>query len=249
VSVVERQILVTGGSSGIGAEVVRRFRRLGDRVTILDRVAPTDSDVGFVQGDVTSVEDQERAVAVAAPDGLLDVLVANAGIHDGGRRLGAGDGAATLSVFRRVIEVNLLGYVLSIEAAASALRRARGSIVLTLSDASFDVRVNNAGAAYSASKHAGIGLLRVAARDLAPEVRVNAVAPGGVATHLSVEEESGVRRIITDPDALARRLAERTVLERGADIGEIAATYLYLASSDAGAITGQVIRVDGGLLS
>lgn len=243
-----RQVLVTGGASGIGAEIVRQFRQAGDRVTILDRTASVD-DCDLVLGDVTSIADQERAVRAAAPDGRLDVLIANAGIHDGGHRLATGDAATTAATFRRVFEVDVVGYVLSIEVGAPALRRARGSVVLTLSDASFDVRINNAGAAYAAAKHAGLGLVRAAARDLAPEIRVNAVAPGGVATHLSVEENGIPRRIIADADALARRLAERTVLGRGADIGEIAAAYRYLASPEASAITGHVLRVDGGLLS
>jgi len=242
-----RRVLVTGGASGIGADVVRNFCSVGDDVTILDRVRSTDPDVRSVIGDVTAFADQQRAVAEAAPQGRLDVLVANAGIHDGGRRLGSGDSAEMIRGFTRLLEVNVVGYVQSIEASVAALRRANGCVVLTLSDASFDVQGNGSGAAYVAAKHAGLGLLRAAARDLAPDVRVNAVAPGGVATALSVERGGQTTPVIDDPDALADRLAHRTLLGRGARLDEISAAYLFLASAEAAAITGQVLRVDGGL--
>ena len=244
-----RNVLVTGGASGIGAEVARSFADAGDRVTVLDREAPLPG-LGFIRGDVGSAADNETAGAEAAPDGRLDVLVANAGVHDGGLTFaGTGTLEDFAQRFRHVLDVNVTGYALALRAAAPTLRRARGCALLTLSDAAFDVRGNGAGAAYAASKHAGLGLLRAAARDLAP-VRVNAVAPGGVATGLSVDEPSGeARALIGDAEALARRIRDRTVLARGATLAEIASAYLYLASDAAAAVTGQVLRVDGGLLS
>jgi 2,3-dihydroxy-2,3-dihydrophenylpropionate dehydrogenase len=244
-----RHVLITGGASGIGAEVARAFLAEGARVTVLDRVASPDPEVHSCVGDVRSASDQADAVGVAAPDGVLDVLVANAGVHDGGlglRDAGLDEIAETM---RSVLEINVLGYLLSLKAAEPALRQARGCAVLTLSDASFDVRGNRAGVAYATSKHAGLGLLRAAARDLAPEVRVNAVAPGGVATGLSVEHDDGPRRLIDDPAALAERVGARTLLGRGATLAEMAAVYTFLASPGAGGTTGQVLRVDGGLLS
>lgn len=245
-----RRVLVTGGSSGIGAEIVRQFLAEGDEVTIFDRSAPSDPRCPFVLGDVTSTTDQQRAVAAAARSGRLDVLIANAGVHDGGRRLVDGDIDDLVKAFRHVLDVNVVGYLLSLRAAADPLRAARGCAVLTLSDASFGVMGNGAGVAYATAKHAALGLLRAAARDLAPDVRVNAVAPGGVATGLGAEDGTTTsRRIITDPDRLAAALREKTALRRGARLEHIAAAYLYLASPAAGSMTGQVLRVDGGLLA
>jgi 2,3-dihydroxy-2,3-dihydrophenylpropionate dehydrogenase len=244
-----RAVLVTGGSSGIGAAVVRRFQAAGDHVTVLDRHPPT-SDVAFVRGDVTQPGDHLRAVEAAAAAGRLDVLVANAGIHDGGLTLGSNVGVGDLAeVFHRILAVNVIGYALAVQACAAQLRLARGCVLLTLSDASFDVHGNGSGAAYAASKHAGLGLLRAAARDLAP-VRVNAVAPGGVATAIAVSDGRGdERRLVADPAELARRVAGRTLLGRGASLDELAEAFYFLASEAAAAITGQVVRVDGGLLA
>lgn len=244
-----RTVLVTGGASGIGAAVARAFVARGDRVTVLDRRESSDPDVVSVIGDVRSYQDNERAVAAAAPDGRLDVLIANAGVHDGGLRLLDGDPAELEARFRTLVEVNLLGYLLVARAAAPALQRARGSVVLTLSDASFDVHGNNAGISYVTVKHGGLGLLRALARDLAPEVRVNAIAPGGVHTNLTaVDGSGGGRPVVSDPARLQRSLAQRTLLGHGTDLEGLASAYVYFASPEAGAITGQVLRVDGGLL-
>jgi 2,3-dihydroxy-2,3-dihydrophenylpropionate dehydrogenase len=242
-------VLITGGASGIGAAVARAFLAEGARVTVLDRRTSPDAGVVSVEGDVRSLADNERAVAAAAVEGGLDVLIANAGIHDGGLRLLDGDPAELEARFRTLVEVNLLGYLLAVRAAAPALQRAGGAVVLTLSDASFDVQGNNAGVAYAAVKHGAVGLLRALARDLAPGVRVNGVAPGGVATALSVPDGGGERPVVVDPDRLSRSLAARTLLQRGADLEGLASAYVYLASPGAGAITGQILRVDGGLLS
>jgi NAD(P)-dependent dehydrogenase (short-subunit alcohol dehydrogenase family) len=244
-----RRVLVTGGSSGIGAELVRRLLAEGDHVTVLDRTASDERGVASVVGDVRRADDQVRAVAEAAPEGRLDLLVANAGVHDGGRRLTDGGIEEFVQAFRHVIEVDVVGYALSLKAAAEALTAARGCALLTLSDASFDVQGNGSGTAYVAAKHAGLGLVRAAARDLAPHVRVNAVAPGGVATGLSAEDGTTSRRVVADAKDLDRRLAARTLAGRGARLDEVAAAFLYLASEQAASVTGQVLRVDGGLLS
>lgn len=247
---VTRTALVTGGSSGIGARLVSELADRGDRVVVLDRDRPADDRVRFVAGDVRSADDHRRAVEAAVGDGGgLDVLVANAGVHDGGLAFGS-DLDALARDFRRVLDINLTGYLLALGAAAGPLATARGAAVLTLSDASFDVVGNGAGLAYAAAKHGALGLLKVAARELGPEVRVNAVAPGGVATSMAVESDDGERRqLITDPDQLAAKLAGRTVLGRGVTIDEVVAAYLFLTSEQSAGITGQVLRVDAGRLS
>jgi 2,3-dihydroxy-2,3-dihydrophenylpropionate dehydrogenase len=147
------------------------------------------------------------------------------------------------------MEVNLLGYLLAARAAAPALQEADGAVVLTLSDASYDVHGNNAGIAYATVKHGGVGLLKALARDLAPRVRVNGIAPGGVPTGLSVADSAGERPVAGDPEQLLRRVAGRTLLGRGADLDSLAAAYVWFAGPEARAVTGQVLRVDGGLLA
>jgi 2,3-dihydroxy-2,3-dihydrophenylpropionate dehydrogenase len=244
-----RSVLITGGASGIGAAVARAFLAEGDRVTVLDRRASPEQGVESVEGDVRSLADNERAVAAAAGDRGLDVLVANAGVHDGGLALLDGDAAELEARFRRLFEVNLLGYLLAARAAAPALMDAGGAVVLTLSDASFDVHGNRAGIGYATVKHGGVGLLKALARDLAPRVRVNGVAPGGVPTALAVADSQGERPVAGDPDELARRVAGRTLLGRGADLESLAAAYVWFAGPATAAVTGQILRVDGGLLS
>ncbi|MCW2759275.1 MAG: Short-chain dehydrogenase/reductase [Nocardioidaceae bacterium] len=243
-------VLVTGGSSGIGAGIAAAFADRGDQVVVLDRDPSPDERIRSVVGDVRTPVDHARAVAAAVDEnGRLDVLVANAGVHDGGLGL-EGELDELAASFSRVLEVNLLGYALALGAAAAALRKAGGCAVLTLSDASYDVVGNGAGLAYAAAKHGALGLLRVAARDLGPRVRVNGVAPGGVPTAIAVERPDGQRRsLVTDPSAMEHRLRERNALGRGVDLGEVVAAYLYLSSPQASGITGQVLRVDAGRLS
>lgn len=244
-----QSVLITGGASGIGAAVGRAFRAQGARVTSLDRQESGDPGVRSVEGDVRSFADNERAVAAAAGDHGLDVLIVNAGIHDGGLRLLDGDPAELETRFRRLCEVNLLGYLLAARAAATALIEAGGVVVMTLSDASYDVHGNGAGVAYATVKHGAVGLLRTLARDLAPRVRVNGIAPGGVATGLSVADSSGERPVSTDPDLLSQKVGARTLLGRGADLESLAAAYVWFAGPETAAVTGQVLRVDGGLVA
>lgn len=247
----KRNVLVTGGASGIGAAVAERFVDAGDMVTVFDRVASSSTQVESVIGDVRRFDDNVRAVRVACDsDGSLDVLIANAGIHDGGMRLTDASATDFEDRCRSVLDVNVLGYVFAARAAADALKQARGSIILTLSDASFDVRGNGAGIAYVVSKHAGVGVLKALARDLAPEVRVNAVAPGGVPTNLTALDDNGAERpILTNKERLRQSLANRTILGHGGDLEDLPEAYFYLSSNSAAAITGQVLRVDGGLIS
>lgn len=245
----DRTVLVTGGASGIGAAVARAFLADGARVTVLDRRVSPDPEVASVEGDVRSYADNEQAVAVAAASRGLDVLVANAGVHDGGFRLLDGEPAELEARFRRLVEVDLLGYLLVARAAAPALTEAEGAVVLTLSDASYDVHGNNAGVAYATVKHGGVGLLKALARDLAPRVRVNGVAPGGVPTGLAIADSQGERPVAGDPEQLVRLVAGRTLLQRGADLDGLAAAYVYLTSPATAAVTGQILRIDGGLLS
>ncbi|MEW2512414.1 SDR family oxidoreductase [Streptomyces sp. NPDC046870] len=245
-------MLVTGGSSGIGRAVVEEFAAHGDPVVVLDREEPADGfpdGVTFVGGDVRRAADNERAVTTAVRlHGGLGVFVGNAGIHDAGTTLLDLPGAELGVLMQRVWEVNVLGYLLGARAAAEELKSTAGSMVFTLSDASFLVRGNGAGVAYAVSKHAALGLVRHLAADLAPHVRVNAVAPGGVLTGLrAAVGESDDRAVYDRPEEIARAIRDLNPLGVVLDPGRLAALYRFLASEAASGMTGEVLRPDGGL--
>jgi 2,3-dihydroxy-2,3-dihydrophenylpropionate dehydrogenase len=247
-----RSVLITGGSSGIGAAVAAEFRRLGDTVTVFDRQAPSGplgDEVRVVIGDVTDPRDNEKAVAVAVEaTGELDVFVGNAGIHDGGLGLLDGTAEDLARVMTEVLRVDVVGYVLGARAAADALRGRRGCMIFTLSDASYVVQGNGAGIAYTAAKHAALGVVRHLAATLAPEIRVNAVAPGGIVTGLKAVVAGGTARdVFADAAAVTAAVRELNPLNVVLSPAEIAATYAFLASPGAAAMTGEVLRPDGGL--
>lgn len=253
--------LVTGGGSGLGEAVVRRFLAEGASVTAVDRDAaklkalaeehPGDRLRTFV-GDVTRLGDLRRAVAETEEAfGGLDTLVANAGIWDYHRtlpRLGDDDPTAA---FDEVFHVNVLGYLLAAQAAWRALVASRGSIVFTLSNAAS--WPNGGGPLYTASKHACLGLMRELAYELAPKVRVNAVAPGGMRTDLRGPEalDLGGRSIAASFDkAAARGGSEPRVplYDASTDPEDFTGPYVLLASpANSGNITGAVVPVDGGI--
>jgi NAD(P)-dependent dehydrogenase (short-subunit alcohol dehydrogenase family) len=149
-----------------------------------------------------------------------------------------------------VIDVDVVGYLLAARAAAQPLIAAAGCVVLTLSDAAFDVRSNNAGIAYLTAKHACAGLVRGLARDLAPSVRVNGVAPSGLPTPLAAADGSHDEHpAIADAARLRNAVASRTLLNRAPELDDLVSTFRFLCGPGAASVTGQILRVDGGLIS
>ncbi|WP_406181100.1 SDR family oxidoreductase [Streptomyces sp. NBC_01006] len=246
-------VLVTGGCSGIGLAVVEDFAAHGYRVVVLDQEEPgrpLPAGATAVRGDVCSVRDNERAVAAALDRfGRLDVFVGNAGIHDAGTRLRDLPAEKLAEVARKVLDVDVVGYMLGARAAADALERTGGCMVFTLSDASFLVSGNGAGLAYAAAKHAALGLVRHLAADLAPGIRVNAVAPGGVVTGLRAVAGPGpaIRPVFADPEPIVRTIREFNPLGVVMEPSQLAPLYRFLASPQAAGMTGEVLRPDGGL--
>jgi 2,3-dihydroxy-2,3-dihydrophenylpropionate dehydrogenase len=244
--------VVTGGSSGIGLAVVRDLAGHGYQVTVLDQCPPASPfppATTLITGDVRSFADNERAVAAAMDrHGRLDLLVGNAGIHDAGTGLRDVDGTVLAALTRRVFDVNVLGYLLAARAAVDALTCTAGSMVFTLSDASFMVQGNGAGVAYVAAKHAALGLVRQLAADLAPTVRVNGVAPGGVVTGLrAAVGAAGSQPVFDRPEPIIQAIRGLNPLGVVLTPEQLAPLYRFLAGPDAAGMTGEVLRPDGGL--
>ncbi|MFI5613616.1 SDR family oxidoreductase [Amycolatopsis sp. NPDC051903] len=238
------RVLVTGAAGGIGAAIAESFATAGAAVTGLDRERGPDQRITSVTGDVREPDAVRRAVATAAPQGRLDVLVLAAGVHDGGAGLDT-ELADLAQLLDAVTSINVKGYVLTLAAAAPALRAAAGCVVFVLSDASFLSGGNGAGIAYTASKHADLGVLKWAARALAPDVRVNGVAPGGVRTGLRVEHGQA----LWDDDSAATRedrIRGGNPLGVLLTPGQVAHYVRLLADPAAGALTGEILRLDGG---
>jgi 2,3-dihydroxy-2,3-dihydrophenylpropionate dehydrogenase len=180
--------------------------------------------------------------------GRLDTFIGNAGIHDGGGALCSRSGTELARLARRVFDVDVLGYLLGARAAAGPLASSGGTMVFTLSDASFVVSGNGAGVVYTAAKHAALGVVRYLAAELAPRVRVNAVAPSGVITGLrAADGESDTRAVFTDPDSIRERVRALNPLGVVLTPQELAPLYRFLAGAESAGMTGEVLRPDGGL--
>lgn len=226
-------MLVTGGARGIGLACARRFAELGDDVAVTYNSSPPPDGLFGVPCDVTSAESVDAAFkAVEEKFGPVEVLVSNAGITKDGLLLRMGE-----EQFTSVVDANLTGAYRVCKRAAQGMLRARsGRIVLMSSVVGL---LGSAGQAnYAASKAGLVGLARSLARELGSRsITVNVVAPGPVETDMTA--------------ALGeKRLAELTAavpLGRMATPDEIAGVVAFLASADAGYITGAVIPVDGGL--
>jgi len=247
-----RGVLVTGGCSGIGRAVVEAHCAAGDRVVVLDRNAPAralPSGADLVLGDVTSPADNAAAVqALLGTAGRIDHFVGNAGIHDGGFAFAETSAEDLARIMRRVFDVDVVGYALGARACMNHLAQTGGCMTFTLSDASFLVSGNGAGLAYSAAKHAALGLVRHLAAELAPRVRVNAVAPGGVLTALRAGAADGSETpLFTDPDTVRNSVRDLNPLGIMLTPEQLAPLYLFLSSPEAAGMTGEVLRPDGGL--
>ena len=255
---LDRQVaLVTGGGSGIGRSIVARFVAEGARVGVLDRVparldqlkAEFGKTMIPVQGDVTSFADNQRAVEqTVSAFGPLDVFVGNAGVFD--RFIPLVDLAPDQlgHAFDEQFAVNVKGCLLGAKAALPELLRTEGCMVFTASVAGFNS--GGGGVLYTASKHAVVGLIRQLAVELAPKVRVNGVAPGGVQTDLrglAALGQSEQSHWTAPGIDWQERLRAGSPLQLAIQPDDVASAFAFLASREnARAITGVIVHVDAG---
>jgi 3-oxoacyl-[acyl-carrier protein] reductase len=230
---VNRVVLITGGSRGIGLACARHFAALGDRVAVTYNSSPPPDEFFAVKCNVTDGDDVDRAFKeVEERFGPVEILVANAGITKDMLLL-----RMTAESFTEVIEANLVGAFRVAKRATQGMLRARKGRIIFMS--SVVAMLGSAGQAnYAASKAGLIGLARSMARELGSRsITVNVVAPGPVDTDMTA---------VLGEEKLAE-LTAAVPLGRTATTEEIAGVVGFLAGEAAGYITGAVIPVDGGL--
>src|SRR5215470_16689096 len=231
--------LVTGGGSGIGQAIVRRFVEEGARVAVMDRIlaraeklqAELGKSAIAIGGDVARLDDNKRAVAeTVRAFGRLDIFVGNAGVFDKYVLLAEFPEEQLSAAYDELFGVNVKGCILGAKAALPELQKTQGCTL------------------YTASKHAVIGLIRQLASEVGPDVRVNGVAPGGTRTDLrglaTLHQDDRSHFAETGwEDRMRRNNALQMVLEPP----DLAGAYVFLASrTNAKGITGTILTVDAG---
>ena len=247
--------IVTGGGSGLGRALVERFVAEGARVAVLDLsgerldalTAQFGARVVAVRGDVRSLADNEAVVArCEAAFGKVDCAIGNAGVWDYSMKLVDLPADAIDAAFDELFQINVKGYLLLARAAAPALVRSKGSLLFTISNAGFYPA--GGGPLYTASKHAAVGLVRQLAYELAPSVRVNGVAPGGIHTDLRGPKALGLaERSIASLD-MPKNAGAFLPIGRMPTPAEYAGAYVFFATrGDAVPATGSILNYDGGI--
>lgn len=232
-----RTVLITGGTRGIGAALVRLFAKKGERVWFLyekstEQAEKLERETGSrgIQCDIT----REAAVEeVFRKTGPVDVLINNAGIADYNPI-----NWVSAEAFRRILDVNVTGMFLCCKAALSGMLEKQQGTIVNVS--SMWGRVGSScEVPYSTSKAAVIGFTKALAKELGPSgIRVNAVAPGVIQTDM-------VKNLTPE---VMEELREETPLQRLGAPMDVADAIWYLASPEAGFITGTVLDVSGGFV-
>ena len=246
----EKVALVTGGTSGIGRETAIQFARAGARVVVAGRreqegsvtvneIQAAGGDGYFVQTDVTQEDQVKRLVDETVQRyGRLDIAFNNAGVEHGGPI-----NEFTADDYRHVFDINVLGVFLSQKYEIPAMVKSGGGVIINTSSILGHIAMPGS-AIYNASKHAVEGITKTTALELAQQgIRVNAVAPGAIATDM-------IDRFAGEEGAEGRKQLELMhPMGRLGQAKEIAAAVLYLASDAASFTTGISLPVDGGFLA
>lgn len=243
-----KTVLVTGAATGVGRATARLAAAEGANLGLTDlnesglEVLASElkaSGVGVVwtAGNITDASVGKALVALAEDTfPTVDALVNNVGIL-----ILKSLEETTREDFDSVMSVNCYSHLLTMQAALPALRRAGGGSIVNVASVGAFVALPNV-SAYCPSKSAVLGLTRAAAAEFAPDIRVNAVCPGGVDTDMS----RGHMESFEDKVAATKKLTGRQMLPRYAQPEEIAEVICFLASDAASFMTGAMVAVDGG---
>ena len=247
----DKVVLITGGAAGIGKATAQRFMEEGATVVICDvnqeageaTVRELGSNVHFYKVDVTDRQAVQGWVDdVAAKYGRVDVLVNNAGILRDNQLVKIKDGELVKQMpeadFDLVIAVNLKGVFNCTQAVAPYMIKQGSGVILNASSV-VGLDGNFGQTNYVATKAGVIGMTKVWARELGRyNIRVNAVAPGFIATEI----------LSSMPDKIVERMKARIPLGRMGQPHDVADAYLFLASDEASFVSGAVLRVDGAIV-
>jgi 3-oxoacyl-[acyl-carrier protein] reductase len=245
-----RVALITGGAAGIGKATAQRFQEEGAVVVICDvkeeagqAVAAELGLAAFYKVNVADRQDVQRWIDdVVARFGRIDVLVNNAGVLRDGRLVVVKEGELVKQMpeadWDLVIGVNLKGVFNCTQAVAPVMIKQGSGVILNASSV-VGLDGNFGQTNYVATKSGVIGMTKVWARELGRSgVRVNAIAPGFIRTEM----------VLQMPEKVLAEMAARVPLRRMGDPRDIANAYLFLASDEASYISGEVLRVDGGIV-
>jgi meso-butanediol dehydrogenase/(S,S)-butanediol dehydrogenase/diacetyl reductase len=244
--------LITGGGSGIGASIAKRFVTDGAKVCItgrrkevLDKMVaslPAGSAVACV-GDVTKHEDVKRMVETTVKfGGKINVLVNNAGFDPPGTVVDIDP-----KLWQQIVDTNLTGPFLLMKESIPLMIKAGGGSIINIASLA-GVRCIPAMPAYCSSKAGVIMLAKQAALDYGPKnIRCNSVLPGACRTEMLEHAMAGLAQVLkTDLDNAFKYFASYTPLKRVSKPDEIAGICSYLASDDSAFVTGTEILIDGG---
>jgi len=250
----EKVAIVTGAAQGLGKAIARRLTQEGACVVVADVNEDGARKVAYalnrdlagqavaMRCDVTSEE--EVAAMIKKTVKRLDLLVSNAGVLISGdiTEFRARD-------WRKVIEVNLVGYFLCAREAAKVMRQQRSGVIIQINSKS-GKKGSFRNSAYAASKFGGIGLTQSLALELAPEgIRVNVICPGNLLDSplwMDSLYEQYAKRWGMSPEEVRRKYEEQVPLGRGCTYDDVCNVVVFLASDEASYMTGQAINVSGG---
>ncbi len=243
-----RCAVVTGAAGGLGRAIADRLHEAGARIIAVDLPGMMGDVPKAWQGvgiDLATDEADAALSALASQLGMVDIVVANAGLVPPWRGMEALDRAE----WDRVMRVNVWGVAATIGAFAGALQDSgHGSVIAMASINGYKAHPQQV--LYTASKHAVIGVVRAAALNLGPRnIRVNALAPGPIATEaLKGRVEARHQTGGPSPDEALQALASESALGRLATPGDVANAAHFLASDASGGMTGVVLPVEAGLV-